>query len=143
MNQQQIQLLNKMKKLIKEMFYYDFLSYKYIGKSITGLISNKYPYGLVPNDYENILNKLQKNNMISINIKIDNDYEYNTINNKVKPNIKDFTKEELDIINRVIIYFKDFNSKNIVDYSHKEKAFIETNLYEEISYDYSFDIEDI
>lgn len=143
MNQQQIQLLNKMKKLIKEMFYYDFLSYKYIGKSITGLTSNKYPYGPVPNDYENILNKLQKNNMISINIKIDNDYEYNTINNKVKPNIKDFTKEELDIINRVIIYFKDFNSKNIVDYSHKEKAFIETNLYEEISYDYSFDIENI
>ena len=78
--------------------------------------------------------------MISISIKIDNDYEYNTINNKVKPNIKDFTKEELDIINRVIIYFKDFNSKNIVDYSHKEKAFIETNLYEKISYDYSFDI---
>ena len=85
MNQQQIQLLNKMKKLIKEMFYYDFLSYKYIGKSITGLIYNKYPYGPVPNDYENILNKLQKNNMISISIKIDNDYEYNTINNKVKP----------------------------------------------------------
>lgn len=42
------------------MFYCDFLSYKNIGKSITGLTSNKYPYGLVPNDYENILNKLQK-----------------------------------------------------------------------------------
>ena len=130
-------------KLLKEMFYCDFLSYKYIGKSITGLTYNKYPYGPVPNDYENILNNLQKNNIININIKIDNDYEYNTINNIVKPNIKEFTKEELDIINRVIIYFKSFNSKNIVDYSHKEKAFIETNLYEKISYDYSFDIEDI
>ena len=130
-------------KLLKELFYCDFISYKNIGKSITGLEYNKYPFGPVPNNYDTILNNLLKNNSISINIKIENDYEYNTISNIEKPNLKIFTKEELDIINKVISYFKEYTSKKIVDYSHKEKAFTETNLYEKISYDYSFDIEDI
>lgn len=130
-------------KLLKEMFYCDFISYKNTGKSITGLEYNKYPFGPVPNNYESILDILLKNNSISINIKIDNDYEYNTISNIEEPNIKVFDKEELDIINRVIEYFKEFNTKKIVEYSHNEKAFKETNLYERISYDYSFDIEDI
>lgn len=130
-------------KLLKEMFYCDFMTYKNMGKSITGLEYNKYPFGPVPNNYEAILGTLLKNNSITMNIKIENDYEYNTIKNIENPNKKEFEKEELDIINKVIEYFKDYNSKKIVEYSHKEKAFIETNLYEKISYDYSFDIEDI
>lgn len=128
-------------KLLKEIFYCDFIAYKNIGKSITGLEYNKYPFGPVPNNYESILEHLLKNNSISINIKIENDYEYNTINNIETPNIVEFDKEELDIINKVIKYFKDFNSKKIVDYSHQEKAFTETKFYEKISYDHAFDIE--
>ena len=38
-------------------------------------------------------------------------------------------------------YFKNYNAKEIVDYSHKQKAFIDTNKCEKISYDYSFDID--
>lgn len=130
-------------KLLKEMFYCDFLSYKNIGKSITGLEYKKFQYGPVPNNYELILQNLIDKNIISLNKKINNDYEYNEIKNIEKPNIKEFTDEEIAIINRVVEYFKKYNSKNIVDYSHKEKAFTETNENEYISYDYAFDLEDI
>ena len=130
-------------KLLKEMFYCDFISYKNIGKSITGLEYKKYQFGPVPRNYEQILNKLIQSKSISLNLIIDSDYECNQISSIEKPNTKDFAKEELDIINRVIKYFKNYSSKKIVDYSHKEKAFTDTKENNLISYDYAFDIEDI
>ena len=130
-------------KLLKELFYCDFISYKNIGKSITGLEYKKYQLGPVPRNYEQILNKLIQSKSISLNLIIDGDYECNQISSIEKPNTKDFAKEELDIINRVIKYFKNYSSKKIVDYSHKEKAFTDTKENNLISYDYAFDIEDI
>lgn len=130
-------------KLLKELFYCDFISYKDIGKSITGLEYKKYQFGPVPRNYEQILNKLIQSKSISLNLIIDSDYECNQISSIEKPNTKDFAKEELDIINRVIKYFKNYSSKKIVDYSHKEKAFTDTKENNLISYDYAFDIEDI
>lgn len=130
-------------KLLKELFYCDFISYKNIGKSITGLEYKKYQFGPVPRNYEQILNKLIQSKSISLNLIIDSDYECSQISSIEKPNTKDFAKEELDIINRVIKYFKNYSSKKIVDYSHKEKAFTDTKENNLISYDYAFDIEDI
>ena len=130
-------------KLLKELFYCDFISYKNIGKSITGLEYKKYQFGPVPRNYEQILNKLIQSKSISLNLIIDSDYECTQISSIEKPNTKDFAKEELDIINRVIKYFKNYSSKKIVDYSHKEKAFTDTKENNLISYDYDFDIEDI
>lgn len=46
----------------------------------------------------------------------------------------------IKIINQIKEYFKSYSSKDIVNFSHKEKAFIETNEFDEISYDYAFDI---
>lgn len=130
-------------KLLKELFYCDFISYKNIGKSITGLEYKKYQFGPVPRNYEQILNKLIQSKSISLNLIIDSDYECNQISSIEKPNTKDFAKEELDIINRVIKYFKNYSSKKIVDYSHKEKAFTDTKENNLISYDYAFDLENI
>lgn len=129
-------------KLLKEMFYCDFLCYKYTGKSITGLEYYKYKFGPVPKDYELILDKLFKSKYIDINTEIRDDYEYNTINSLESFNDKVFDKDELEIINKVIEYFKDFSSTNIVDYSHKEKAFTEPKYFDKISYEFAFDLLD-
>ena len=37
--------------------------------------------------------------------------------------------------------FLNFGSKELADYSHKEKAYTDTKPGEKISYDYAFDIE--
>ncbi len=127
-------------KLLKEIFYCDFLAYKKLAKSITGLEYFKYEYGPVPNNYEKILNGLIKKQQLELEVKIENDYEYNLFQSKEKANINIFPKNELEIINKVINYFKDYNSKKIVDFSHKEKAFLETEYNEMIDYSYALDL---
>ena len=37
-------------------------------------------------------------------------------------------------------YFEKFNTSQIVEFSHKEKAFTDTVKLEKISYDYAFDL---
>ena len=46
----------------------------------------------------------------------------------------------MKVLNYVKEYFKNYNSNDIVEFSHKEQAFLETKKCDKISYDYSFDI---
>lgn len=130
-------------KLLKEMFYCDFLNYKNTAASITGLEYTKLTYGPVPSDYESILEYLIKNNYIEEIVKYDNNYESHIIKPKKRITIKELNNQEINHINNVRNYFKNFSVKEIVEYSHQEKAFIETDYFNKIPYDYSFDIKDI
>ena len=130
-------------KLLKEMFYTDFLYYKNTCKSITGLEYAKLPFGPVPDQFESILNECSKENLIEYKIEYNNQYEshYISANKEFDPSI--FDKEQLKILKQVKEKFKKFGSKDIVDFSHKEKAFMSPEFFDKISYDYSFDIESI
>ena len=127
-------------KLIKELFYIDFLSSKFPVCGMTGLEYSKLPYGPVLDDFETIFESLCLNNIIKYEKKYKGDYEEHIITNNTDIDYSIFRKDELDIINKVKEYFKDYKVKDIVDYSHKEKAFIETNMFDKISYDYAFDL---
>ena len=127
-------------KLLKEMFYADFLFYKENCKSITGLEYCKLPFGPVPDGFETILLNEYQEGMIDYKPVITSSKEYYEIAAKKKFNKELFTKEELDVLAKIKKYFKDYNVKKIVDYSHKEKAYTDTNDCAKISYDYSFDI---
>lgn len=128
-------------KLLKEMFYADFLNYKNTGASITGLEYAKLPYGPVPDDFEKIITECKNKKLISYSIEYINEYELHNIKCLTEIDETVFTKEELNIIDKVIKFFKDYKSKEIADFSHEEKAYIETNFSDKISYDYAFDIE--
>lgn len=128
-------------KLLKEMFYADFLYYKNTGSSITGLEYKKYAHGPVPNNYENILEVLDHNNDIKCNIEYFNDFECHKIFSNKNFNEKIFSKDELNILNKVKKYFLTFNSKKIEEFSHEEKAYIDTKSNDLISYEYSFEID--
>lgn len=121
-------------KLLKEMFYADFVNYKNTCKSITGLEYAKLPFGPVPNNFELLLNKCVTDNIIDYNVIYNNEYECQKNFNK-----KIFTKDELDSMTKIKEKFKNLSSKDIVEYSHQEKAFLNNDYYK-ISYDYSFDI---
>ena len=127
-------------KLLKLMFYADFLFYKNSCSSITGLEYAKITYGPVPDNFESIISDCVKNDLISYDIIYKNDYENHNIKSKKKFNKNIFTEEELDTLDKVNNFFKDYTSSEIVEYSHKEKAFKETEYYKNISYDYAFDI---
>ena len=130
-------------KLLKEMFYVDFLNYKNLCKSMTGLEYVKLPLGPVPDNFENILNECLKNNIIDYTMEVVNNYEFHNIKALDKFDKSLFTKEELDILETVKNKFKSFGSKEIVDFVHKEKAFTDSKKGEKISYDYAFDIESV
>lgn len=127
-------------KLMKEMFYADFLNYKNTGASITGLEYAKIIYGPVPDDKDTILNECMYNNYIREDIEYKNDYELHNILSIKETDSSVFDKDELKILNKVRDYFKKFGSKEIADFSHEEKAYIETEFTKNISYDYAFDI---
>ncbi len=127
-------------KLLKEMFYADFLYYKNTGASITGLEYAKINYGPVPENYEKIINECSKNKLIDYKIEFKNEYESHYIKRKEKIDTNVFTKEEYDTICKVKHFFENYNSNDIVKYSHSEKAFINTDFYKKISYDYAFDL---
>lgn len=130
-------------KLLKEMFYTDFLYYKNMCKSITGLEYAKLQFGPVPDQFESILNECSKENLIEYEIEYDNQYESHNIsaNKEFDPSV--FNDEELKILKQVKEKFKEFGSKDIVDFSYKEKAFTSPEFFDKISYDYAFDIESI
>ena len=127
-------------KLLKEMFYADFLYYKNTGSSITGLEYAKITHGPVPDNFDEIISTYVEQNLIEYKVEFIQDYENHKISNKVKLDKSAFMKEELEIMKKVKDYFKSFTSKEIAEYSHNEKAFIETEFSKKIEYDYAFDI---
>lgn len=127
-------------KLLKELFYTDFLCYKDTCSSMSGLEYSKLPYGPVPDQFEYILNQCSNDDVIDYKVTFIDDYEYNNICARKKFDKTLFSDEEIKIMNKVKTKFKSFCSKDIVDYSHKEKAFIKTEFYDRISYDFAFDI---
>ncbi|MBQ9072711.1 MAG: DUF4065 domain-containing protein [Bacilli bacterium] len=127
-------------KLLKEMFYADFLYYKNTGASITGLEYAKITHGPVPDNFDEIISTYVEQELIEYKIEFIQDYENHRISNKIKLDKNVFLKEELETMEKVRNYFKSFTSKEIAEYSHNEKAFLETEFSKKIEYDYAFDI---
>lgn len=127
-------------KLLKELFYIDFLFYKKNIVSLTGLEYAKLKFGPVPDKFETILMKSTMENYVDYDLDIDEKGEHFYIKAKKEFDKNIFTKSELEVIKKVKEYFEMFSVKDIVEYSHKESAYINTKKNELISYDYAFDI---
>lgn len=124
-------------KLMKFLWYADFLNYKLYNKSMTGLVYVHNTYGALPIGYNEIL----KLSSISVQEKIgeNENIQYKILYNK-EYNIQEITIEEKNILNDIINKFKTMNTKEIVEYMHQEKAYIQTQMEEIISYDYAKEV---
>ncbi|MGI6049198.1 MAG: type II TA system antitoxin MqsA family protein [Petrimonas sp.] len=131
-------------KLNKLLFYADFTMYQQRGFSISGVQYRAIPMGPVPNNFNSIFEYLVN--------KKDIDIYYTTfpdggVGEQFKPNLsKSFNKElftdsELQILHSVIERFKDTSTNEIIDISHKEKAWIENSADKKlIDYKYGFEL---
>lgn len=117
-------------KLMKLLWYTDALNYIRHNKSMMGLVYKHKPLGALPIAYDEILYLKTVNFEEEI---IYNDIAYKILPNK-NINISNFTLDELNILQTIANYFKDFTSKEIIDYMHKEKAYLETEPNQIISY---------
>lgn len=124
-------------KLMKLLFYTDFLNYKRNLLSMSGMPYVRLPYGPVPKDHDLLLSTIQKNEMIDIEYEFVNDYTIINIKSLKEFDDTLFNEEELEILQQVYEQFKHYGSVAISDFSHEEEGWKNTDDREIISYDYA------
>ncbi len=120
-------------KLMKYLWYSDFLNYKRTGRSITGLAYKALPMGAVPEAHEMII-ALEGIHFNEVLINGNTAYKFEYV-----PGLdtKYLSEEELEVISDVIRQFGDMNTKDMIDVMHKEAAYKETEANEYILYKYA------
>ncbi len=125
-------------KLNKLLFYADFKHYKENAVSITGLRYAHLPFGPVPDQYELIYEiMLQEDGTIRKEEDLNQDYPGEYFVCDSSPDLTVFTSSELKILGEVKHYFEDFTAKKIVEFSHAEVGYAETENGDLIPYSYA------
>lgn len=118
-------------KLMKMLWYADVLSFIQNGVSITGMVYRHESMGALPVGHYSLMN------LENLNIKEEMSYTYDTMLH-VYPTVgMDYSvlsDLEKGILDKVIDKFKNYRTKDIVDYMHKEKAYLETKAGEIIPF---------
>ncbi len=131
-------------KLNKLLFYSDFIFFKKTGFSISGMKYRAIPLGPVPDAFNTIFEYLLKHEIIDIDYIA---FKDGGIGEQFKPikgsncNERLFSGDELIVMNQIIERFKNTSSKEIIEISHTEKAWIANKDQKKlIDYVYSFDL---
>jgi putative zinc finger/helix-turn-helix YgiT family protein len=130
-------------KLNKLLFYTDFCHYKDHGRSISGLSYRAIQYGPVPANYDNIYTYLENEQIIRSEwLRLTNGSAREVFKTDGDFAAGLFSPEELATISKITTRFHETSTWDIVDLSHKEKAWKELEAKKElISYqDYAFDL---
>lgn len=117
-------------KLMKMLWYADALFFKENGTAMTGLVYCHEAMGALPLGHYEILD------LENVNVCIEEDFEF-TKYHIMKNESLDLTMlspEELGVLNRVIDKFRGFTSKQIVNYMHEERAYLDTESGEVIPF---------
>lgn len=113
-------------KLNKLLFYADFIMYQRTGHSLTGIKYRAIPYGPVPAEYEKLYLKLQDDQKINI---VEVAFENGNFGEIIKSNqiaeLDSFSETEIKALEDIINRFKGLTTKQVVDISHTEIAWIE------------------
>lgn len=128
--------------LNKYLWFIDVISFKERGVSITGLTYQKQQFGptIIEQKYKEISlleekymrNELEEETGTKTYITSNNNYDLNMLKDS-----------EIQIIDRVINILKNKNVKEISELSHKQDGWIKTKKFENISFEYSIDMEEL
>ncbi len=120
-------------KLMKLLWYADSIFFGRYGRSMTGLVYKHMPLGALPIAYDEIISLPT--------VQIVEEMVRDEVCYRIRPyrdvNISDFSLEELNVLELVATTFQRYNSKDIIDYMHKEKAYVETMPNQVIPYSLS------
>ncbi|HYX06549.1 MAG TPA: type II toxin-antitoxin system antitoxin SocA domain-containing protein [Bacteroidales bacterium] len=131
-------------KMNKLLFYADFMMHKQTGFSMSGVQYRAISMGPVPNNFNSIFEYLANKDELDIYYVTFTD---GGTGEQFKPNPeKTFNKDlfnetELQLLETVAERFKNTTTSEIIEISHKEKAWIENNAERKlIDYTYSFEL---
>ena len=131
--------------LNKLLFYSDFKMFHNTGYSISGVQYYALPMGPVPNNFNSIFEYMCNNKLVDIyynNFSDGGTGEQFKPGNSVKFNPVLFTQQELKVLDEISVRFKNTTTGEIIDLSHKEKAWIDNISGKKmIDYRYGFEID--
>lgn len=114
--------------LNKILFYIDFWHFRKFSKSITGTNYIPLQYGPCPENYHEILKEMIDERLIYSE-------KGHRFRLNVAPNMMEFNADEIQTIDEVTEIAKTDKGKKLFDLSHEEAGFLETPLYQTISYE--------
>lgn len=124
-------------KLMKMLWYADALSYSETGSAMTGMVYQHEAMGALPIGHDYLMN------LERLNIQEEESIHYNSMMHVYPVEGMDYSvlsDQEKVILDEVVNKFKTWKAKEIVDYMHKEKAYLNTKPGEIISFDYAKEI---
>ena len=127
-------------KLMKSLWYADALAYKQTGRAISGLVYRHEAMGALPVGHYSLMN------LENLNVKEEMTYNYDSMLHVYPSERVDYsvlTKEELQILDKVIEKFKGYKAAEIVEYMHEERAYKETSNGEIIPFSLAKEIRDL
>lgn len=118
-------------KLMKMLWYSDVISFIENGFAITGMVYRHEQMGALPVGHYSLMN------LENLTIKEEMSYNYDTMLHVYPTDGMDYSvlsdKEKI-ILDKVIKKFKNYKTREIVDYMHEEKAYKATNMGEIIPF---------
>ena len=126
-------------KLIKMLWYVDALSYKTSGYAMTGMVYRHNDMGALPIGHYSLMN------LENLNVHEEESYNYDSMLHIYPTDGMDYSalsKEDKEVLDTVIRKFKAYKAKEIVDYMHEEKAYLEKKPGEIISFALAKEIRD-
>ncbi len=129
-------------KINKVLFFIDFLAFKELGRSVTGLTYRAIQWGPVPTFYNNIYLRLDNEELAAQSaVELGDNFVilYTPLKNS---DMSLFDEAEKSLIDETVAKFKNMSTRTIVDLSHQEKAWKELESTKAlINYsDYSFNL---
>lgn len=117
-------------KLMKLLWYADALSFKLRGQSMTGLVYCHENLGALPKGHYRIVD------LENVNVEEEEGYEYTRYFFMPSESIGTdcLSKEDIQVLDKVITKFKDYSASDIVKYMHNESAYIRTQAGEVIGF---------
>lgn len=118
-------------KLMKVLWYVDALMFKKTGKSMTGLVYRHSEMGALPVGHNALMN-LERINVIE-----EESRNYSSMLHIYPTKGMDYTiltDSDKEVLDEVIRKFKNYDAKQIIDYMHKEKAYLETKSGDNIPF---------
>ena len=128
-------------KLLKLLFYSDYLHFKRHRESMTGTVYAAIDHGPVPDEYERIITHLLRTKILKVRVVSfpdGNEGEEFTVDRA--PDLGSLSQSDLSTIDNVVTHFRDFSAKQIRDYSHKEAAWSRTDRAQMILYSHAKDL---
>jgi hypothetical protein len=121
-------------KLNKILFYSDFLYYLKTGRSITGSVYIKMPYGPCPKDFRELAREMDEKDELKIQTR---DFYKHTQKRPIAlipADLSVFTAEEIALVEEVLQVFWDRNAPEVSELSHQLGGWRLAEDKEEIPY---------